>query len=382
MNMKKINNKKITKANIKKTAILIPAHNEERVIEATIMSALGIVEARDLYVVDDFSKDNTAKIAKKYTRNVLSLNPNKGKAEALNTAIKHFKLFKKYDYILPMDADTSMDPNFVKETTKLFEGKENTDVIAVCGKVTGRSTNWITTFRLWEYEIAQVIHKNAQSKIRAISVCPGCSTLYKASLFEKVSFPTGTLTEDMDLTFLIHRQELGRIRYADKARVYTQDPRTIKDLLKQLDRWYTGFWQCVMKHDFPWRGQMVDFEVALLATEALLGGILLLVSLVSMPFLLLVNYQLVIIPILVDLVLLILPTILWTTFRFRIWKLPFLIPGFYLLRILANFVFLKSFFKTVLGIDFTVGWNKVMRYKVKSNKAKVKVKEKKWAISV
>lgn len=356
---------------LKEAAILIPAHNEERVVEATILSAVKVVGQQNVYVVDDFSRDSTVKISKKLTKNVLSLKANLGKAGALNAAIKHFKLSKKYKYILPMDADTEIDPKFLSEATKLFEGQDNQDVVAVCGKIIGRATNWVTSYRLWEYEIAQMIHKNAQSKMRAVTVCPGCSTLYKAELFNKVGFPTGTLTEDMDLTFTIHRMELGRIRYCDSAKVYTQDPRTVKDLMKQLDRWYTGFWQCAIKHDFPWRGQMADFEVALLATEALLGGLILLVSLLAMPYLLSINYQLVILPILLDLCFLVLPTILWTTLRYRVWKLPLLIPSFYLLRILANFVFLKSFSKTVLGIDFRVGWNKVRRYQVK---------EKKWAI--
>ena len=60
-----------------KTAVLIPAHNEETVVGATIQSALGLVDPQDVYIVDDFSTDNTANVAKKYTKNVLSLNPNK-----------------------------------------------------------------------------------------------------------------------------------------------------------------------------------------------------------------------------------------------------------------------------------------------------------------
>jgi poly-beta-1,6-N-acetyl-D-glucosamine synthase len=358
---------------VKKTAILIPAHNEERVIEATIKSALEMVNASDIYVVDDFSKDETAVVAKKFTKNVLTLRPNKGKANALNTAIRRFKLAKKYDYILPMDADTAIDPKFLNEAAKLFKGKKNQNVVAVCGKVVGRTTNWVTSFRVWEYEISQVIHKNAQSQIRAVTVCPGCATLYKAALFEKVEIPQGTLTEDMDLTFLIHRQNLGRIRYCGKAKVYTQDPKTVPDLLKQLDRWYTGFWQCVIKHQFPWGGQMADFEISLMATEALLSNILLLTLLLVAPIALFANSKLLLVPFLLDLGLFILPSVLWTTFRYRAWKLPLLIPSFYYLRILANIVFFKSFFKSVLGIDIKVGWNKVSRYQVKE--------EASWALS-
>jgi cellulose synthase/poly-beta-1,6-N-acetylglucosamine synthase-like glycosyltransferase len=358
---------------LNKTAILIPAHNEKQVIVTTIKSALGLVPASDVFVVDDCSTDTTSLVARKYTKNVLTLTKNLGKANSLNTAIKHFKLDTKYSYILPMDADTRIDSDFLAQTLPHFTGKKNRRVIAVSGKVVGGATNWVTCFRMWEYEIGQLIHKNAQSNLGAISVCPGCATIYKASLFSKVTIPDGTLTEDMGFTFLIYRKRLGEIRYCSKAKVYTQDPKTLKDLLRQLDRWYTGFWQCLIRYNFPWEGQMVDFEVALAATEALLSGTLAVVALLIAPYLLLTNPKLVFIPIMLDLLLFVLPTVLYTAIKARSWKLLYVFPTFYLLRILSNLVFLKSFFKTVIGIDFHVGWNKVKRYQVK---------EEKWALSI
>src|SRR3989304_10274351 len=112
-----------------------------------------------------------------------------------------------------------------------YNGKK--EAICCVGRVMSRKYNFISEYRMWEYEVAQSIHKNAQALINSIIVCPGCSTIYQAKLFKKIKIPTGTLAEDMDLTFTIYRKKLGRIIFLNSAGILTQDPKTLKDLLKQ-----------------------------------------------------------------------------------------------------------------------------------------------------
>src|SRR3989338_3069018 len=72
--------------------IIIPAYNEQDTIAATIQSVLDAdYPKKQIIVVDDGSKDNTFEVARKFeTRGVLVLHQeNKGKAAALNNAIKH-----------------------------------------------------------------------------------------------------------------------------------------------------------------------------------------------------------------------------------------------------------------------------------------------------
>ena len=250
------------------TAVLVPAHNEELVISKTLQSILNLVSPDDLYVIDDGSKDNTSKIAKIFTKNVLSI-PNRGKAVALNTAIKYFNLTKRYKYILFMDADTMPDKNFLKYALKHFEDDSKNEIVCVVGRVKGFGINWISKFRQWEYQISHLIHKKAQGFIKSIVVLPGCATIYKSFIFDLIKFPTGTLTEDMDFTFTMHRLGFNKMVFENKAIVFTQDPQTLRDYSRQLHRWYTGFWQVVRKHNIPWQGQTLDLEVSMLAIEGL-----------------------------------------------------------------------------------------------------------------
>ena len=342
-----------------KVAILIAAINEEKVLSETIRHLLLLVSSKDIYVVDDGSGDLTYQIARKFTKNVISLYPNQGKAKALSVGIERFKLTEHYRYIMPVDADSLVSPDFLKETLPLFEEDKDKKIACVIGKVMGRNHKWTTTYRLWEYEVSQTIHKAAQSIINAVIVCPGPSSIFRSEVFKKIKVPTGTLTEDMDLTFLIHRKKLGRIIYLPTATVSTQDPQNLFQLNLQLDRWYTGFWQCLIKHKIPWGGQALDFEVAMLATEGLFNGLLVLSLFVLIPLSLITKPEFFLIPLALDLICFQIPTLLLTAIRHKTYRIFFLIPQFYFLRALGSLIFLKSFIKIVLGIDLSMRttWN-------------------------
>lgn len=348
----------------RRIAMLVPGWNEERVITETLISLLQLVPAEDIYVVDDGSNDMTSEIARQYIPNVLTLNPNRGKATAMNLCIKHFQLTDRYDYIMPMDADTKVTEAFLEATLPILDNDVAHTICAVVGKVIGKSRSWVTIYRLWEYEVAQTIHKAAQSNENAVIVCPGCATVYRADIFKNVEIPLGTLTEDMDFTFLIHRAKLGRIVYTGKAVVVTQDPLHMKDLVKQIDRWYTGFWQCVIKHNIPWGGQMLDVEVGMLATEGIFNGMLVLSLVILIPVALIKHPSILIIPFLMDLVFFLIPTMTLTAIRHKSWKIFFYIFHFYVARMISCMVFLKSFLKVIVGLDLGMGWNKATRYQV------------------
>jgi len=349
---------------MRQVSILIPAHNEETVIGPTIESLVKIAPVADIYVVSDGSTDKTVEKALEYTSNVLDLRPNRGKAGAMNAAIKHFNLSNRYNYILPMDADTRIDLYFLVHALPILEADLMHRVACVVGKVVGTHTNWITNFRLWEYEVAQTIHKKAQAIENAIIVNPGCSTLYRSEIFNKINFPEGTLTEDMEFTFMIHRQNLGRIVFNERAKVLTQDPQTLQDMVKQLNRWYTGFWQCLVRHNVPWGGQMLDLELAVLATESLFNSLLVLTLFFLVPLALLANPFLLLFPLGIDLALFLIPSMLLTAIRHKNWEIFRLVPAFYFLRIVSSLILMRSFVSVVLGIDFKMKWNKVRRYAV------------------
>jgi cellulose synthase/poly-beta-1,6-N-acetylglucosamine synthase-like glycosyltransferase len=346
--------KRITKNSV---AVLIPANNEERVIARSLEELLKIFPSKDIYVVDDGSSDKTAILARKFTKNVLK-KENRGKANALNSGIKYFNLAENYEFLFFMDADSRPKKDFIEKTLGHFKKDKKKEMVCVIGRIKVSGNNWISQYRQWEYQVSYLIHKKAQEHMKSILVTPGCATVYRSSIFKELEFPNGTLTEDMDFTFQMHRSGFNKMIFENDAIVYTMDPQKLKDFEKQLNRWYTGFWQVVRKHNVPWEGQMLDLEVAMLATEGLYNGILVLFLLISVINLsLLGGITILVIPLLFDLFFFFIPSLLWSIYSDRKYSRIFYIPHFYFLRFLSSIIFLKSFFNGFISKEKEYVWN-------------------------
>lgn len=346
----------------RKLAVIIPARNEEKVLPGCLQQLVKIMDKKDIYLINDCSFDQTAKIAKRFTKNILSLTVKSGKAIGLNKAIKYFNLTKKYQYIFPLDADTKIDKVFLQVVLDTFAGDKKGKIAAVIGKISGHLLSAIAAYRVWEYEISQAIHKNAQSSLNAITVCSGCTTVYRSDIFTKILFSDDTLTEDMDLTFTIHRQNLGKIVYIPQAVAKTQDPQSLSDLKKQLDRWYGGFWQCVLKHKIPLGGQVLDFEVGWTAFEGVFNGLFVLILLLLLPLILIKAGLIAAVAVTIDLLFFTIPTMLFVAWKQKNIGIFKYLLHFYFLRGFSALIFLKSYIVKSAGLDSTVKWNQAQRF--------------------
>lgn len=346
-------------------AVIIPCRNEHTVLPMTLSALVRLLSPQDIFVIDDGSRRPLRPLAKAFGVNYHRLPRNLGKAQALNFGIHRFRLSYRYRLVMPLDADTRLEPDFITHLLPHFRGRANRSVIAVVGQIRGQITNGYTAYRLWEYAIGQAIHKAAQSKLGAILVCPGCATVYRSELFDRVTIPSDTLAEDMDFTFTLHRLGIGDIRYEPQAKVITQDPQTFPDFRRQITRWYTGYWQALFKHHFPWGGQPIDLEVALLSTDGLFNALFTWIIIITLPLSLALNKPIFLSPLLVDLALFIFPTFLLTRFTFRLRWLFRYLPLIYLLRFYASLTFFMCFIKVVLAQDRRVVWHTPARYLVK-----------------
>ena len=114
-----------------KLSIIIPAYNEEKVIENNVLKTREYFKKKykvnefEIIIVNDGSSDNTEKISKKINyKNVslVSYKNNKGKGYAVKKGIKK----SKGDLILMMDADLATPLN---QYDKLIKYTENYDIV-------------------------------------------------------------------------------------------------------------------------------------------------------------------------------------------------------------------------------------------------------------
>lgn len=92
--------------------VIIPAHNEEENIGPVIAQIRRILPAADLVVVDDGSRDNTARRAEAAGAQVLSLPNNLGYGAAIQTGFR-YAIRYGYDIGIQMDSDGQHDPESV-----------------------------------------------------------------------------------------------------------------------------------------------------------------------------------------------------------------------------------------------------------------------------
>jgi cellulose synthase/poly-beta-1,6-N-acetylglucosamine synthase-like glycosyltransferase/spore germination protein YaaH/peptidoglycan/xylan/chitin deacetylase (PgdA/CDA1 family) len=234
-----------------KVAVLIPAYNEEKVIERTVRAALNS-NYRNIrvIVIDDGSKDRTLEVARTAfaaeaaAGKVLILGkPNSGKAEALNFGIEHIG---DAELFVGIDADTIIAPDAIARLVPHFI---NPKVGAIAGNAkVGNRVNLWTRWQALEYITSQNFERRALDVLGAVSVVPGAIGAWRVSAVREAGgYHIDTVAEDADLTMALLRRGY-RVEYEDMALAYTEAPTNANGLMRQRFRWSFGILQAVYKH--------------------------------------------------------------------------------------------------------------------------------------
>ena len=230
--------------------VIIPAYNEEKVIEQTVRSALASDYPRlRTIVVDDGSKDGTSRVVQeKFAREIaagkvlLLTKTNAGKAEALNYGLK----YTTDEIYVGIDADTVIAPTAISLLVPHFADPR---IAAVAGNAkVGNRVNLWTRWQALEYITSQNFERRALNVFGAVSVVPGAIGAWRtAAVREAGGYHTDTVAEDADLTMSL--LEAGfRVVNEDRALAFTEAPTNASGLMRQRFRWSFGILQAIWKH--------------------------------------------------------------------------------------------------------------------------------------
>ncbi len=230
--------------------IIIPAFNEEKVIEHTVRAALASDYPRLRTIVcDDGSSDSTtAVVREKFSKEIaegrvlLLTKSNAGKADALNHALK----FTDDEIYVGIDADTVIAPDAVSILVPHFADPK---VGAVAGNAkVGNRVNLWTRWQALEYITSQNFERRALNVFGAVSVVPGAIGAWRVSSVRQAGgYHTDTVAEDADLTMSL-LENGWRVVNEDRALAYTEAPTNANGLMRQRFRWSFGILQAVWKH--------------------------------------------------------------------------------------------------------------------------------------
>ncbi len=267
-----------------KIAVLVPAHNEEDNLPLSLPSATRQVGPENVYVVDDNSSDETARVALGYTAHVYST-ARGGKGAAVLAGIERFDLLDRYEGVLVLDADSRL----MSAAMAHYEGELEEGVAAVIGhlSVLDFQEGPFAAWRRCQYLYMTAVYlRGSVAYGGGFPVTPGFCTVYSTEALRKLDLDPAAPTEDIDFCWQIHRKRLGKIVYAPRARVQTGVPLTPKDYISQIKRWDRGWHYAIRKHRMPFGLQWVDFVAGLMTLEMVLawlrGALLLFLVLVGL----------------------------------------------------------------------------------------------------
>jgi cellulose synthase/poly-beta-1,6-N-acetylglucosamine synthase-like glycosyltransferase/spore germination protein YaaH/peptidoglycan/xylan/chitin deacetylase (PgdA/CDA1 family) len=261
--------------------VMIPAFNEEAVIERSVRTVLASTDVRiEVIVIDDGSKDRTSEIvaaafADDPRVRLLTLE-NGGKARALNRGLD----LATGEIVIALDADTQFEPVTIARLARWFSDPK---LGAVAGNAkVGNRVNLVTKWQALEYITAQNLERRALASLNAMTVVPGAVGAWRLEAVQSVGgYPDDTLAEDQDLTIAIQRAG-WKVHYDQYAVAWTESPETFKGLAKQRFRWAYGTLQCLWKHGtiigrgrprgLAWVGlpQAIVFQIVLAAISPII----------------------------------------------------------------------------------------------------------------
>lgn len=110
-----------------KCLIIIPAYNEAENIERVVEDLHKDYPQYDYVVINDGSKDDTAKICRKKGYNLVDLKVNTGLAGAFQTGMK-YAYYKGYDCAIQYDGDGQHNPAYIHDMIEKMK-KEQLDIV-------------------------------------------------------------------------------------------------------------------------------------------------------------------------------------------------------------------------------------------------------------
>lgn len=226
-------------------SVVIPAHDEEKVIAKTIHSVLGAAyEGKvEVVVVDDGSRDGTADVVKKIAKGDRRLRLIKtdhlGKARAVNRGIKA----SKGELVMMLDADSELASDGLKELARPFA---DPTVGAVSGIIrVALNSNPLVWYQDFEYVLSSM-WRYIFDKMGISYILPGFCGFRRDAIVKAGLFETDTLSEDFDVGLRLRK--MGYRIIMSRAVMHTHVPQSLSGIAKQRIRWGKGTVQVIRKH--------------------------------------------------------------------------------------------------------------------------------------
>ncbi|ANM75546.1 glycosyltransferase, family 2 [Lactiplantibacillus plantarum] len=225
--------------------IMIPAHNEEVMIEHTINYLMNNLnyEKYEVLVTDDGSTDETPAILERLQSvydnlRVVTIKKNQGKAHAFNVGVG----FACGEFILSNDADSIPEPDALWKYMSYFMGEEHANTAAVTANmdVQNRSTIIAKSQTVEFSSIVGVIKRSQVSALGNMYAYSGANIMYRRdALIDVGLFRQDRATEDISIAW-DHQLNGWTTVFSPDILFYMNVPENLDALYHQRKRWAKG----------------------------------------------------------------------------------------------------------------------------------------------
>jgi glycosyltransferase involved in cell wall biosynthesis len=243
-----------------RVAVIVPAHNEEPVLAATIASLRAQTYAPDqlhIVVVADNCTDRTAAIGREAGVLVLERVDavNRGKGYALSWAISQLLTgARPPDAFVIVDADTWVAPDFVPlMAAQLHARRDERGCSALQGRygVLNARDGWRATLMSGAFELFNHVRPLGSEQLGLAVGLKGNGMAFTREVLERAPWKGRSITEDIDFGLDLLQDHAIRVGYVPQARVMAQMPVTRAQASSQRDRWESGRYALMRQRALP-----------------------------------------------------------------------------------------------------------------------------------
>ncbi len=233
-------------ADLPAVSILVPCHNEEKVIAHTILAlqALEYPEGKvEILIINDGSTDKTAEVVQGFTSdprvrllNVPAPLAAKGKSGALNYALGQ----ARHEVLAIYDADNIPEPGALRPLAEKLVLDPTLGAAIGMYRAWNRKRAFLTRFLNIEGIGFQWILQAGRWMLMRLTTLPGTNYVIRRSLVEQLKgWDISALTEDAEMSIRIY-QAGYRIQFVPDSVTWEQEPEGLKVWFRQRRRWVRG----------------------------------------------------------------------------------------------------------------------------------------------
>lgn len=230
-------------------SVMVPAHNEARVIVRTAEALLRLDYPKDKYeviIINDNSSDESAALLEEIRRknperkfkviNTDAQTGGKGKSNALNIGYRECT----GEYIAIYDADNTPEPPALRRLASAIIKDDSLGAVIGKFRTRNRNASLLTRFINIETLAFQWMAQAGRWTLFKLCTIPGTNFIIRRTILDAIGgWDVKAVAEDTEISFRIYMMGY-RIRFVPQAVTWEQEPQTIPVWFKQRTRWVKG----------------------------------------------------------------------------------------------------------------------------------------------